>query len=84
VRVTIDIHYVSSNDNRTLQSGSFPLRGRSPVRVAYEFWKYIQKEHSYELRLETVIADGNNDITEQVKELEQRELARIMNDDIPF
>jgi hypothetical protein len=72
VNVNIQIHYVAAS--RILQRGSFPLRGRKPEQVAYEFWKQIQKEMSYRAVLEEVIADGDQDITELVREIERKHL----------
>jgi hypothetical protein len=61
-----------------LRSGSFPLRGKSKEYAAYEFWKWIQKEHPFEIELQKVICDAE-DITEQVKEIEKKYF-----DDLPF
>jgi hypothetical protein len=65
------------------QSGSFPLRGRKPEKVALEWWKHLKKETYYRAQLSTVLADGQ-DITQLVKDLEQEELRKAMQDDLPF
>lgn len=82
--VNLTIHYVSGS--RTEQSGSFPLRRRSPEQVAYEFWKQIQKEMSQRAVLEKVIANGDQDITELVREVQRQEEIHAQNlvDDLPF
>lgn len=82
--VNITIHYVGSS--RVLQRGSFPLGRRSPEQIAYEFWKQIQKEMSYRVVLEQVIANGDQDITELVREVEiQANIhANRLADDLPF
>jgi hypothetical protein len=83
MNVTIDIHF-STSAGKALKSGSFPLRGRKPEYIAYQFWKQIQKEQPHEILLEEVIADGNKDITHLVKELEQQEINKVMNMNLPF
>jgi hypothetical protein len=82
MNVSIEIHYKS--DSRTLQKGYFPLRGRKPEKVALEFWKQIKKEMSHRAELEKVIVDGDQDITQLVKDLEQREWNNSLNDNLPF
>jgi hypothetical protein len=79
--ITIEIHYRA--DSKLMQRASFPLRGRRPERVAYEFWKSIKKEMPYPVVLEEVLASGE-DVTQQVKDLERQELLIAMNDDLPF
>jgi hypothetical protein len=81
MNVTIEIHYKA--DSKLMQRASFPLRGRKPERVAYDFWKSIKKEMPYPVVLEEVLAAGE-EVTDQVKELERRELLNTMNDDLPF
>lgn len=82
MNVVIEIHYKSGS--RTTQSGSFPLRGRKPEQVALDFWKQIKKEMSYSAELEKVIANGDQDITQLVLELEEHEWNKSMNDNLPF
>jgi hypothetical protein len=81
LNITIEIHY--KGDSKALRRGSFPLRGRKPEWVAFDFWKQIKKEMPYPVKLEEVIAAGE-DVTQQVKELEKQELLNVMNDDLPF
>jgi hypothetical protein len=83
MKVTIDIHF-STSAGKALKSGSFPLSGRKPEQVAYEFFKWIQKKQPNEIQLEEVIIDGNKDITDLVKELEQQALNNTMDLDLPF
>lgn len=45
--------------------------------------KEITREKPFECELEKVIADGE-DITEKVKELEQQECHKVVNDKFPF
>lgn len=82
MNVVIEIHYKS--DSRALQTGTFPLRGRKPEQVALDFWKQIKKEMSYRAELEKVIANGDQDITQLVIDLEEHEWNKTMNDDLPF
>ncbi|MED3623279.1 MULTISPECIES: hypothetical protein [Neobacillus] len=83
MNVVIEIHYLASG-GKVLKSGSFPLQGRKPEQVAFQFWKQIQKEQPFEIQLENVIINGDQDITDLVLELEQQEVNKIMNMDLPF
>jgi hypothetical protein len=69
MNVLIQIFY-TSNDNSVLRRGSYPLKNRKAEEVAYEFWKWIKKEHPYSCELEKVIANGE-DLTQLVKNLEK-------------
>jgi hypothetical protein len=71
MNVTIAIHYTGAS--RILQRGEFPLRGQKPEKVALDFWKQIQKDMPYRVKLDNVIVNGDEDITELVKELEESE-----------
>jgi hypothetical protein len=82
MNVIIEIHYIS--DSRAVQKGSFPLRGRKPEYVALEFWKQIKTAMSHRAELEKVIVDGDQDITQLVKDLESQEWKNAMNDNLPF
>jgi hypothetical protein len=81
MNVSLRIDYIASS--RVSQSGSFPLRGRKPDKVALEWWKELKKEASYRATLEKVTADGE-DITQLVKDLEEEESNNALNDDLPF
>jgi hypothetical protein len=81
MNVSLRIDYIASS--RVSQSGSFPLRGRKPDKVALEWWKELKKEASYRATLEKVTADGE-DITQLVKDIEDEELNNALNDDLPF
>jgi RNA 3'-terminal phosphate cyclase len=81
MNVSLRIDYIASS--RVSQSGSFPLRGRRPEKVALEWWKELKKETSYRAALEKVTADGE-EITQLVKDLEEEELNNALNDDLPF
>ncbi|MBT2727813.1 hypothetical protein J7E63_12780 [Bacillus sp. ISL-75] len=84
MNVLIEIHYTSSS-NRTTQSGSFPHRGRKLEQIALEFWKQIQKDNSHRAELEKVIVNGDQDITQMVRDLERDIIRKIMNEDnLPF
>lgn len=83
MNMTIEIHYIG--DSKIMQSGSFPLKGKSTVQVALDFWKQIQKEMSYRAKLEKVTLNGENDITDLVIELEKSEWRNIeQNWNLPF
>lgn len=70
--VNIRIKY-SFPAGRAQQGGSFPLRGRKPEQIAFEWIRQIKKEVNFEELLE-VIVDGKEDITEKVLELEKAPL----------
>jgi glycerol-3-phosphate dehydrogenase len=72
MKVLIAIHYISS-DNKVMQRGTFPLKGKTKEQVAYEWLRKIKKEMPYYEELEKVLADGE-DITNKVKELEKAPL----------
>ncbi|MBO0961632.1 hypothetical protein J1P26_18155 [Neobacillus sp. MM2021_6] len=69
--VIIEIHFTAAS--RGYKKGEFQLRGRKPEFLALQFWKQINKELSYRAKLEKVIVDGGQDITEAVLELERQE-----------
>jgi hypothetical protein len=81
LNITIEIHYKA--DSKIMQRSSFPLRGRKPEWVAFDFWKSIKKEMPYPVVLEEVFAAGE-DVTDLVRDLEKQELYNVMNDDLPF
>jgi len=64
VLITIRYH---SPAGPVLQQGEFPLRGKKPERVAYEWWKQIQNE-VYTNGLISVEVN-NEDITDKVRAL---------------
>jgi hypothetical protein len=70
--VLIVIHFISS-DNKIMQRGSFPLKGKAKEVVALEFWKWIKREMPFECEIEKVTVDGE-DITEKVKEMDKAPL----------
>lgn len=78
--VNIEIHYKAAS--RIMQRGSFLLKGRRPEQVALAFWKEIRKE-MYNAQLEQVIANGDQDITELVIELELEEIRKAAGG-LPF
>lgn len=73
MNVTIQIHYITENDNKILQKGAFPLKGKQKEQVALEFWKWIKRQNKYSVEIEKVLC-GGEDITEAVKELERTSL----------
>lgn len=70
--VLIVIHYISNN-NKVMQRGSFPLKGKTKEFVAYEWLRQIKRQMPYYEEIEKVTADGE-DITDKVKELEKAPL----------
>jgi hypothetical protein len=82
MNITIEIHYTAGT--RAVQSGSFRLRGRKSEQVALQFWQQIKKNMSYHVQLDSVIINGDQDITKLVVELEHREWELSINDNLPF
>jgi hypothetical protein len=83
MNITIEIHYKAlSNGSRC---GIFQLKGRKPETIAYQFWKEINKDMSYRAKLEKVLVNGNQDISESVIRLEDQAY-RSINDNwnLPF
>ncbi|CRK83005.1 hypothetical protein [Neobacillus massiliamazoniensis] len=67
-KISFEIHYKAYN--RTTQRSSFLLIGRKTEQVAFEWWKQIRKEMSFHTELDKVIVNGDQDVTDIVKELE--------------
>jgi hypothetical protein len=72
MNILIQVFY-TSNDNSVLRRRNYPLKNRKPEEVAYEFWKWIKKEHPYPCELEKVLGNGE-DLTQLVKNLEKATL----------
>ncbi|MCQ6281989.1 hypothetical protein [Bacillus sp. EB600] len=89
MNINIQIFYTSDLDSKTQQSASFPVNTyqfkRDPhkeaARVTFEWWKLIKKNMSYRVILEEVIYNGEHDITELVKQLDDTPIQDI---DLPF
>jgi hypothetical protein len=72
MNIIINIIYNAPTiDCKSMRSGLFPLRGKSPVEVAFDFWNWIKSEEPLDLELVKVIVDGDQDITELVKKIEK-------------
>jgi guanylate kinase len=82
MNVTIEIHYIAAS--KVSQTSSFQLRGRKPEAVALDLWRNIKKEMSYHAHLDKIILNGDQDITEAVKELEEQMWRKRMEDNLPF
>jgi hypothetical protein len=75
MNIVIKIYYKALEVNsKSYRSGLFPLKGKSPEEVAFDFWKWIKNEEPLNLELLKVIVDGDQDITEKIKELERAPL----------
>ena len=68
MNVVVEIHFIS-NENKVMQRGSFPLRGRKPERVALDFWKQIRRGMPFGAELSKLLIDGE-DKTEIIREME--------------
>lgn len=69
MNVLIQISY-TSRDNNVMRRGSFQLNGKTKDKVAFDWWKKIQREMPFGGDLQQVIVDGE-DITDSVKELDK-------------
>jgi dGTP triphosphohydrolase len=82
MNIFIRIDYLTGS--KITQSGTFPLKGKSREQFALEWWKYLKRENSYRATLEKVMAN-EEDITQQVKDLEEAERRKSEDIDIlPF
>lgn len=70
MNVTIQIFYRSAaSGSGILQRASFPLKGRQPQQVAFDWWQQIQRE-MHVASLEKVLCNGE-DITEIIKDMDK-------------
>lgn len=69
MNVFIQIIFISS-DNNVMIRGTFPLKGRKPEEIAYNWWKQVRRQMPYGGELIKVICDSE-DITQKVKEFEK-------------
>ncbi|KKK37218.1 hypothetical protein WQ57_14775 [Mesobacillus campisalis] len=69
MHVTITIRYYSPAGT-VMQSGTFPLRGRAPESIAYEWLQQIKHQVHFD-SLISVRINEDNDITDKVKALER-------------
>lgn len=86
MNVIIQIFYKSAG-NSVYRKGNFPLKGKKPEEVAFQFWKEIKKESPFECSLDKVVLDVNEEITEKVFALEKTERLKrhyIAEDYLPF
>ncbi|MDP4085782.1 MAG: hypothetical protein Q8934_14345 [Bacillota bacterium] len=76
MNINIRIDY-SMNRNTSYRQGSFPLGGKTPEEVAYQWWRQIKKEHSYWVELEKVVVNAEQDITDKIKAIENALISDI-------
>jgi hypothetical protein len=51
MNIIIEIIYNAPEiDSKSMRSGSFPLRGKKPEDVAFEFWKWIKEKSHWSCR----------------------------------
>ena len=68
---TIQIIYRSAaSGSKILQGASFPLRGRQPQEVAFDWWKQIKREMPVDSLVQCLC--NGEDITEIVKEMDKK------------
>lgn len=68
MNVTIKIRY-NSPAGIVTQGGTFPLKRRKPEQVTYEWMQEIKREVNYDGLIEVTV-DGDQDITDIVREME--------------
>jgi hypothetical protein len=69
MNVTITIRYTSPAGT-VMQSGTFPLKGKAPEKIAYEWMQQIKHQVHFG-SLKSVTFNDNIDITHKVKELDE-------------
>lgn len=67
MNISIHLVYVSRGI-KAYRSGSFPAKGRSQVKIAIDWIQDIKKEMDVDEIIE-VIANSNQEITEEIKSL---------------
>lgn len=85
MKINLEVH-TQINGSRGLRRGAFPVMPgdfkKEPdwtaAIAAYEWIREIKKQHPYEVVIEKVIYDGENDITELVSKV------RPKIGDLPF
>jgi hypothetical protein len=81
MKASIDLHLII-NGVRNVKRGEFQVRWNEEVSVvAYNWIRQIRKETGYHAAIEKVIIDGDRDITNCVKEIDERPIPDI---DLPF
>jgi hypothetical protein len=82
MRVVIEVH-LNIQGTRLLKAGDFNLRYNQNVpEFAYEWIRSIKKDTGYRPTLiEKVLVNGDDDITAQVREIENRPIPEI---NLPF
>jgi hypothetical protein len=84
MRITIDVHMIV-NGTKSLKRGEFNARKNENIaQFAYGWIKHIRMETGYfgqQSLIEKVIVNGDQDITDQVKEIDA---APIPDADLPF
>jgi hypothetical protein len=81
LRFNMEVHLIIEGTG-TLSRGIFTARNKSEIaNVAYQFIQNIKRETGYRTTLiHKVIIDGTKDITEEVKEIDNRLIPKM--DDI--
>jgi hypothetical protein len=84
MRITIDVHMIV-NGTKSLKRGEFNVNRNEDIALfAYGWVKLIRMETGYfglQSIIEKVIVNGDQDITEQVKAIDE---APIPDADLPF
>jgi hypothetical protein len=79
MQITIDLHLVV-NKTRTALSGHFQARFVNDIpQIAHEWIRKVRRETGYSATIEKVVYNGDNDITTQVKEIDEKPIP-----DLPF
>lgn len=89
MNIIIRIDYTSDLGSKMMKQASFPVNSykykqndnNEAARVAFNWWKVIKHEMSYRAILEKVTYNGDNDITELVKQIDDAPLPDL---DLPF
>lgn len=89
MKINIRFDYTSDIGSKMMKQASFQVNeykfklepDQEAARVAFEWWKQIKHEMSYRAILESIIYNGDNDITKLVQQLDDAPLPDL---DLPF
>ncbi|CEG28063.1 hypothetical protein BN1002_02942 [Bacillus sp. B-jedd] len=76
--MTIKIDYYASMN--VSMAGNFPLQGKSPVTIAWQWWREIKK-NSHNAKIIKVTVNDTEDITDLIKSFEA---APLPAENLPF
>jgi hypothetical protein len=71
MQISIDLHLVN-NYQKSLRSGTFEVRSEEDIpKVAHNWVRQVRRDTSHHSNIDKVIVDGNKDITDKVKAIDE-------------